>query len=180
METKTIAKVNNVDIVSTNDEQKLVPIKPICTALGIAFEPQYQKLKDDEDLSSVITLSITTGSDGKKYEMACLPMEFIFGWIFTISPKNVSPEAKESVRKYRMECYKVLFDHFTEPQTFLKQKQEVMEKKVAEYQECQRRFKDAQKLMNEAKTELNQVMKFTIDDWRANNRQLTFSFDNAE
>ena len=93
METKTIARVNNVDIISTNDRQKLVPIKPICTALGIAFEPQYQKLKDDEDLSSVIMLSITTGSDGKKYEMVCLPMEFIFGWIFTISPKNVSPES---------------------------------------------------------------------------------------
>lgn len=31
METKTIAKVNNVDIVSTNDEQ-MVAIKPICEA----------------------------------------------------------------------------------------------------------------------------------------------------
>ena len=35
METKTIAKVNNVDIVSTNDEQ-MVAIKPICEALGMA------------------------------------------------------------------------------------------------------------------------------------------------
>ena len=41
-----------------------------------------------------------------------------------------------------------------------------------EYQDCQRRFKDAQKLMNKAKAELNQVMKYTIEDWRENNRQL--------
>lgn len=34
METKIIAKVNNVDIVATSDEQ-LVPIRPICEALGI-------------------------------------------------------------------------------------------------------------------------------------------------
>lgn len=112
--------------------------------------------------------------------MIAVPYMFIFGWLFSIDVSKVNETAKESVLKYKMECYKVLFDHFTEPQTFLKQKQEIMEKKVAEYQECQRRFKDAQKLMNEAKTELNQVMKFTIDDWRANNRQLTFSFDNAE
>lgn len=55
-----------------------------------------------------------------------------------------------------------------------------MEKKVTEYQECQRRFKDAQKLMNEAKSELNQVMKLTIEDWRANNRQLNLPFTAEE
>ena len=51
METKTIAKVNNVDIVSTNDEQ-MVAIKPICEALGIDYKVQWQKIKDDEDLSA--------------------------------------------------------------------------------------------------------------------------------
>ena len=39
METKIIARVNNVDIVSTSDEQ-MVPIRPICEALGIAYERQ--------------------------------------------------------------------------------------------------------------------------------------------
>lgn len=119
-----------------------------------------------------------TGKDGKLYEMVAFPYMFISGWLFSIDVAKVNEAAKESVLKYKMECYKVLFDHFTEPQTFLKQKQEVIEKKVTEYQECQRRFKDAQKLMNEAKVELNQVMKVTIDDWRANNRQLAFPFDN--
>ena len=179
METKTIAKVNNVDIVSTSDEQ-MVAIKPICKALGIDWEGQRQRIERDEILGSVACIIKATGKDGKSYEMIAVPYMFIFGWLFSIDVSKVNETAKESVLKYKMECYKVLFDHFTEPQTFLKQKQEIMEKKVAEYQECQRRFKDAQKLMYEAKTELNQVMKFTIDDWRANNRQLTFSFDNAE
>lgn len=34
MDTKIIARVNNVDILSTSDEQ-LVAIRPICEALGI-------------------------------------------------------------------------------------------------------------------------------------------------
>lgn len=60
-----------------------------------------------------MVLSTTTGADGKQYEMCCLPVEFIFGWIFTVNPKNVKPEAQEAVRQYRMQCYRVLYRHFT-------------------------------------------------------------------
>lgn len=112
METKIIARVNNVDIVSTSDEQ-LVAIKPICEALGIDYKVQWQKIRDDEDLSSVMVLSTTTGADGKSYEMCCLPVEFIYGWLFTINPKNVKPDVQEVVRKYRMLCYRALYQHFT-------------------------------------------------------------------
>ena len=112
MTTKIIAKVNNVDIVSTSDEQ-LVAVRPVCDALGIDYKVQWQKIKDDEDLSSVMVLSTTTGADGKQYEMCCLPVEFIYGWLFTINPKNVKPEAQEAVRKYRLLCYRALYQYFT-------------------------------------------------------------------
>lgn len=177
METCIITTVNNVNILATNDAKKLVPIKPICEVLGVDHDSQRKKLRTHPILSSVTALSTVTGRDGKQYEMVCLPLEYIFGWLFTIHPDNVSPEAADGVIKYQKECYRALCEYFTEPQTFLKQKQEVMEKKVEEYQECQRRFKDAQKLMNEAKAELNQVMKLTIDEWRANNRQLLLPLD---
>ena len=44
--------------------------------------------------------------------MVCLPLMYIYGWLFTINPKNVAPEAKETVTKYRMECYQALYRHF--------------------------------------------------------------------
>lgn len=179
METKIIARVNNVDIVSTSDEQ-LVAIKPICEAIGIDWEGQRQRIERDEILSSTACMIKAVANDGKEREMIAVPYMFIFGWLFSIDASKVNENAKDTVIRYKMECYKALFEHFTEPQTFLKQKQEVMEKKVTEYQECQRRFKDAQKLMNEAKAELNQVMKLTIDDWRANNRQLNLPFSIQE
>lgn len=112
METKIIARVNNVDIVSTSDEQ-LVAIKLICEALGIDYKVQWQKIKDDEDLSSTMVLSTTVGADGKERDMCCLLIEFIYGWLFTINPKNVKPESQEAVRKYRMLCYRTLYQHFT-------------------------------------------------------------------
>ena len=112
METKTIARVNNVAILAGNDSEKLVPIKPICEALGIDDDAQRRKIQDDDFLSSVAVLSTATGADGKQYEMFCLPLEFIFGWLFTINPKNVKEEAQEAVRQYRIECYRVLYNHF--------------------------------------------------------------------
>lgn len=80
METKIIARVNNVDIVSTSDEQ-LVPLRPICEALGIAFERQTAKIKEHPILSSTVTLRVMVAADGKQREMLCLPLEFIFGWL---------------------------------------------------------------------------------------------------
>lgn len=70
------AKINNQELVIISENTgKLVPIKPICAALGIDFKSQYAKLKDDENLSSVMVLSTTTGADGKNYERFCLPLK---------------------------------------------------------------------------------------------------------
>lgn len=111
METKTIVRVNNVDIVATSDEQ-LIPIKPICEALGIDVDSQRKKIQEDEDLGSTAVLSTAVGADGKDREMLCLPIRYIFGWLFTINPKNVKPEAQEAVRAYRRRCYDALYQHF--------------------------------------------------------------------
>lgn len=112
METKTIAKINDIEIAVSNDELQLVPIKPICEALGIATWSQTKKIKEDEFLSSVATLSMATGADGKQYEMCCLPLKYVYGWLFTINPKNVAPEAEDAVSRYRIICYNSLYDYF--------------------------------------------------------------------
>jgi antirepressor protein ant len=111
METKIITRVNNVDIIATSDEQ-LVPIRPICEALGIDVERQRRKIQEDEDLNSTAALTPAVGADGKEREMLCLPIRYIFGWMFTINPKNVKPEAQEAVRIYRRKCYDALYSHF--------------------------------------------------------------------
>lgn len=45
--------------------------------------------------------------------MFCLPLKYVYGWLFTINPKNVAPEARDAVTRYRRECYDVLYEHFT-------------------------------------------------------------------
>ncbi len=109
-----IKRVNETGITIVQDGSDIfVPIRPICDALGVTFSRQRKKIMEDPILSSVVALRATTGSDGKQYEMVNLPLEFVFGWLFTISPDNVATEeAAEAVIRYKRECYHALFAHF--------------------------------------------------------------------
>lgn len=176
METKTIARVNNVAIVAGNDSQKLVPIKPICDALGIDYSTQVKKIKEDEDLQSTMGLSPIVAADGKDREMVCLPIEFVFGWLFTINPKNVKEDARESVRKYRMECYRALYSHFTEYAEFVEVRSQAIERHVEEYQRLQRDFSQAKDNMNESRKKLNEAKSFTFEDYKQDKNQFKIDF----
>lgn len=98
--------------VATKDGQSYLPIKPICEAIGIAFQPQYDKLKEHPILNSTVTIIMTVGADGKSREMVCLPVKFIYGWLFTINPGKVATDARAKVESYCIECYEVLYSHF--------------------------------------------------------------------
>lgn len=163
METKKIFTINNVDIVVTNDG--LVPIKPICEALGIEVEPQRRKLKEDEDLDSVTTIKVATGADGKQYEMVCLPHQFVYGWLFTVNPKNVKPEAKETVRKYRMECFWILYNHFHEQEKRRAELDNTEKKLMAEVEAWIEKEKEGNELSTNAKKERRKA-ELRLEEWR--------------
>lgn len=113
MSQQLITKINGADIVTVDrDGETFVPIKPICQALGISANVQREKIEEDETLKSTALLSSAVGADGKPREMLCIPLKYVFGWLFTINPKNVAPEAREAVKTYRNTCYDVLYEHF--------------------------------------------------------------------
>jgi len=175
MKTNEIATINNVVIMATEGE-KMIPIKPICEALGIAYEPQFTKLKEHDFLSSTVTLSVMVGADGKDREMVCLPYEFIFGWLFTINPKNVKPEAQEAVEKYQIECYKVLFAHFAEPQIFLAEQKKVTDDLLDQREKAKLNFRKADVILKDIEKNINVTRKMTIDEWRKANKQIEIQF----
>lgn len=110
-----ISKINGVDIVTVEQDGEIfVPIRPICEALGIDDKRQREKIQENEILGSTGGLRPSVAADGKEREMYCLPLRYIYGWLFTINPKNVAPEAREAVTRYRRECYDVLYEHFTD------------------------------------------------------------------
>lgn len=103
METKVVACINGVNILASTVSEGLVPVKPVCEALNIDYATQYSKLKEHPIYNSVIGLSPTRGSDGKLYEMLCIPIEFFPGWLFSINPANVKDEAREGLIKFQLQ-----------------------------------------------------------------------------
>ena len=176
MQIKTIVKVNNVDIVSTSDEQQLVPIRPICDALGIAYERQSSKIKEHPILSSTVTLEVMVAADGKQLEMLCLPLEYIFGWLFTISPVNVNENAKEGLVKYQRECYHALFQHFTARARFVEEKQKEIDRQLNVVDEAKENFRNAKNVLADAEVKLKKLRSLTMDDYDMQRKQLKIDF----
>lgn len=109
-----ISKINGVDIVTVErDGGIFVPIKPICEAIGIDVDAQRNKLNSDEFFNSTTAIITAVAADDKEREMFCIRLRDVYGWLATINPGKVAPEAREAVSRYRRECYDVLYEHFT-------------------------------------------------------------------
>ncbi len=115
MNQQTISIINGVEISAVTDETHniFVPVKPICQAIGIDHDAQRQRIKRHRKLSSVAVTITATGADGKSYEMLALPLQYVYGWIFSIDLSMVAESALPTVEKYQDECYDILYHHFT-------------------------------------------------------------------
>ena len=168
---KTLSVINQIQIVQLSND--LVPIKPICQALGIDEDAQRRKIYDDDFFSSTAVLSTAVGADGKDREMLCLPLPYIFSWLATINPKNVKEEAKEAVKLYRLKCSAVIYEAMFLQNKFLEEKQELIEQKLAEVELIRTNFKNAKLQLDEANHQLKEARVFTFDDWKAKQYSMT-------
>jgi hypothetical protein len=165
-EIKTIAKINGNKIVVIENGDIIVPIKPICDILGIDVESQRKKIKNDEILNSVAVLSTATGADGKSYDMYCIPYMFIFGWLFSINPNNVGTDAKESVIKYKLECYKALYNHFALQNKFLNENERSVISQKDRVKDIRREFNTAKQRLKEAEETMDNILATSFEEWQ--------------
>ncbi len=173
----TVARINDVKIQIIESDEKMIAVRSICDALGIAFKPQFVRLKEDPILSSVVTSMVTTGADGKQYEMMVIPFRFVFGWLFRIDSRNVQPEAKESVERYQLECYNALYNYFTRHDEFLEFRDRIVEKHLIEYDKARTEFRASKEKVAEARERLNKARAVNEVDYLANKDQLVIQFD---
>lgn len=176
----TVARVNEVDIIIIDGEEKRVAVKPICDALGIDYSTQVQRLKSDPILGSVMGLNPTTGADGKQYEMLTIPFKFVFGWLFRIDSRNVKEESRETVLKYQLHCYNALYNSLFLYVEFVEHRAHLVEIELEKYEEASEGFKNARFRMNEAKTDLNRARQLTYEKYVADKIQLELQFDGRE
>jgi len=178
MENSTaIAKVNDVEILIIQSE-KLVPIKPICEAMGIDYPNQYTRLKNDLILSSVIVLSTTTGADGKSYEMVCLPFKYTFWWIAKIDARNVNEESRERVLEAQNKVYDLLWDSLNAYQEYVEYRNRLIEEQNAIRDAARSDFNTAKDKMMEADREMKRRLAVTFQDFLESKGQLRLDFEN--
>ena len=83
-----------------------VAIKPVCEAINVNYNRQFQNLKSHPILGPVFAVQQMQVPGDQIREMVCLPESFIYGWIFSIKS-----DSKELI-DYQKECYQVLFEFF--------------------------------------------------------------------
>ena len=112
---------NNIQTIDFNGQPLLTieldgihyaAVKPIAENIGLHWRGQRERILRDDVLNSVVRVIRTTGNDDKTYEMTCLPIEFLNGWLFGVDAKRVKPEVKAPLIQYKMQCYKVLHDYW--------------------------------------------------------------------
>ena len=108
--------------------------------------------------------------------MQSLPIQFIFGWLFTIHPNNVNEEARDALIRYQLECYNALFLYFSEKTDFLQDKQTLIDEKATKFQTIQFEFKSAKERLAKAKDEFNEARAYSFEQWKAEKMQLTIPF----
>jgi len=178
---QTIGNVNGTEIQISVNGEKLVPVKPICEALGIDYSGQLQKLKEDPILASVMGLSPTTGKDGKTYEMQCLPLKYSLGWLFRIDSRNVKESAREAVLKYQILCYDVLYDYFAGYADYVETKQNKIETILKMREDASLHFRTAKDKLQAIEKNLKGARGVTYESYKASNGQFNiFGDDDSE
>lgn len=104
-------------LVSVENQRLIyVPLRPICDYLGLTWSGQYERVTRDAVLSQEVKFVRVTRTNSKQKRgdpnVLCLPLEFLNGWLFGISPTRVKPELKEKVIRYQRECYRILWQAF--------------------------------------------------------------------
>lgn len=174
MKTTNVAIVNGISLqVVSSESEQLVAIKPVCEILGVAYPPQFTKLKEHPVFGSTITLSVTVGADGKEREMACIPLRYFPSWLFSINPDNVKEEIREHLVEYQLKCNDILYDYFFSRVDFSRKKEVAVTKAKEVCDEKVEQLRIAKSELKVAENELNKVLALTFEEWQAERQQLT-------
>jgi antirepressor protein len=99
----------DVLLVALVGDVPYVAIRPIAEFLGLEWGSQYNRIKRDDVLTEEAQLVLMAGADGKQRDMFSLPLEFLPGWLFGVTPSRARPEYKERLTRYRRDCFRVLW-----------------------------------------------------------------------
>ena len=95
------------------DGAQWVAPRHVCDTAGIAWQPQHDKLRSKS--WAVVTQKVTTGRDGKSYEMTMIDRKTFTMWLATIDTNRVKdPSARKLIEAYQSEAADALDAYFND------------------------------------------------------------------
>lgn len=83
-------------------QDTMIAIKPICEMIGIAANKQLLRLQTDPKFSC--NHMVSTGSDGKQYQMVCLPISQLALWLCSINSNKTKAEVRQTLLEFQQYC----------------------------------------------------------------------------
>lgn len=106
---------DEIPVAIVEDGDVYVPLRPLCSFLGVNYRAQRRRIDRDPVLSKYV-MNVTISTAGGPQAAPCIPLDYLNGWLFGISASSVKESVRERVILYQEKCYKVLRDAFQVPQ----------------------------------------------------------------
>lgn len=100
-----------LSLIEHNGEP-FVAMKPVVTGMGLAWEPQAEKLRSNATRWGM-TMIVIPSTSGEQ-QTTCMPLRKLPGWLSTISPNRVKPALRETILAFQNECDDVLWQHWNQ------------------------------------------------------------------
>ena len=100
--------------VVTHRGEPYAPMKPIVEDMGLTWEAQARKLRDNRDRWGMINMIIPSASGNQ--DTLCMPVRKLPAFFASINPNKVRPELRDRIRLYQDECDNALWNYWTKGQ----------------------------------------------------------------
>lgn len=102
---------DDIPVAVAEDGRVFVPLRSMCDFLGVGYSTQRRRVAADPILEEQVRNVVITTAGGPQ-AMACLDLDYLNGWLFSISANRVKEEIRAKVLAYQRDCYRVLRQAF--------------------------------------------------------------------
>jgi hypothetical protein len=103
----------SVALIGEGEESEVyVPLRTITEFLGLGWGSQFNRLQRDEVLKARIRMVTVHGADGRPRDMVSIPLDLLPGWLFGITTSRVREDLAPKLRRYREECFRILWREY--------------------------------------------------------------------
>jgi len=103
---------DGIPVAQAADGTLYVALHPVTDFLGLFFSAQRRRVLRDEVMAERLRTVLMTATDGRQRAQLCLPLDLLPGYLFGVTPGQARPEIMEKLKRYRADCFRVLWQAF--------------------------------------------------------------------